>query len=159
MTALKQSYFVFFTTGLLCHSVVIPTFSFVASRNAKHSLVTDDTNNKLYSANQDMLSNPRILQLKQDRLSFHGSCNANHDCCSVHGSSDANQATLFNPRIFRCKSRHAVQFTDLPTQIKPYCSIHGSSDANRDTLFISRIFQCKSGQAVQSTDFKMYVFQ
>jgi len=43
--------FCFFTTGLLCHSIVMSTFSFVASRNSKHSLVTNDANNKLYSAN------------------------------------------------------------------------------------------------------------
>jgi hypothetical protein len=121
--------FCFFTTGLLCHSLVISTFSFVASRNAKYSLVTNDTNNKLYSANHDVLSNPRILQRKSD------------DCCSVHGSSNAKQATLFSPRIFQCKSRHTVRSTDLPMQIETRCSVHGSSNANQDKLFSMYDFQ------------------
>jgi len=134
-------------------------------------LVRNDTNNKPYSANHDMLPNPRILRRKSaqvvhstDPPMYITTAVQSTDPsmqikphCSVHGSSNANRDTLYSSRIFLCKSRQAVQSTDLPMQIETHCSVHGSSNANQATLFSPRIFQCKSRHAVQSTYFPMQI--
>jgi hypothetical protein len=120
--------------------------SFVASRNAKHGLVTNDTNNKLYTDPSTQVrtgchSTDPPVQITTAVQSTDPPMQIKPHC-SVHGSSSANRDTLFSPRIFGCKSRHAVQSTDPSMQIKPHCSVHGSSNENRDTLFIPRTLKC-----------------